>query len=340
MPLPTELASRLAFRYNGTGNDFKKLEVLEIAPKTYMDEISKPLWAVENSGDRKMDFNLLWGLVSDEHETTRGFDTVRAESLWLPTSPSMTDLIQQTDSYDALAATGGLLYRLANLYSPRLFGVDYTGEFEYALHERWTGLSQGPTTASQIPSLILTNGLAAGLVGTKTSFSPSFAEWPASLASDNTVRGFPRAKVQVYRRIIQYDIRYAIPAFVILALLLIALAGAIWSAITTSHIVRTMQRMYNQTSAGRLAINLLYPKQSDPTQPSSVWTREQGCLVLAFGNIKEPEDDRFCRVVKDEGIDSKPPIETIKEPRRAGDQSVLPVSGFGQPHLPRRRNTQ
>ena len=312
------------FRHNGTSEDFAGLEVIDIVAKTYSAEISKPLWAVENSGDRRMGFDPLWGITSDAFEDTEGFDTLRSESLWLPTSPSMTDGIGQTEGGDALAAAGGFLLRLANLYQPWIDAPDFSGAMEFALQERWSRLSQNHTTVSSIPSLILTNGLAAGLVGTKTSFSSRYVEWPASLAVENSTRGLPRAKVQFYRRIIQYDIRYAIPSFLILALVLASVVAAVWSAITSSSIVCTMQRLYNQTSAGRLAVTLLQPDQSDPTQSSHAWVAKEGSLRIAFGMISQSEDDNFCRIVQNGESGSEMPPETVTEAAKTERGHLLP----------------
>jgi hypothetical protein len=312
------------FRYNGTSGDFSGLQVLKIAPKVYPDDASKPLWAVEHSYDRIMRFDPLWGLVNNSYEETEGFHTMRSESLWLPTSPSMSGGFGELEGSDALAATGGFLKRLANLYNTdSLDAKDYTGEAEWALSERWQRLSQNATSASQVPSLILTEGLAAGLVGTKTSFSSKFVEWPASLAVDSSERGYARAKVQVYRRVIKYDIRYAIPSFIVLAILLIAVVMAVVSAIVTPAILRTMQRTYNQTSVGRLATTLLRPGQGDPTRSSNAWVKDEGGLQLAFGRISEPQDDSFCRVVGD-SLDNDSPSENITEVTKSERGHLLP----------------
>lgn len=318
----------VTFSYNGTGADLTKLKVVNTKPKTYPDEASKPLWAVEHSFDRIMRFDPLWGLVNNSYETTLGFHTLRSESLWLPTSPSMTGGFGEVEGYDALAATGGFLKRLANVYgSFTTSGRDYTGKMEFALSERWSRLSGNQTTASQIPSLILTDGLAAGLVGTKTSFSSKFIQWPASLAVDDRNRGFPRAQIEVYRRVIGYDIRYAIPAFIVLALLLAALVGAIILGVIGPSITRTIRRTYNQTSAGRLATSLLRPGLSDPTQPSKSWVNDEGGLRLAFGRISPPEDDIFCRVVGDQ-VHAGSNSERITEVPKTENTRLL----IGRPH--------
>jgi hypothetical protein len=61
------------FRYNGTGASLDNLRIDRIADKEYPDDKSKPLWAVETSGDQRMTFDPLWGMVSDSYEDTEGF---------------------------------------------------------------------------------------------------------------------------------------------------------------------------------------------------------------------------------------------------------------------------
>ncbi|OCT45691.1 hypothetical protein CLCR_01410 [Cladophialophora carrionii] len=292
----------VTFRYNGTGAQFGNLEAVHIADKVYADEMSKPLWAAEHSYDRAMRFDPLWGIVDNRYHTMGykdGFYTLRAEKLWLPTSPFLTGNFGESEGYDALAAASGFTRRLGNLYGglSDLAGPDYSGQHDYTLLERYQRLSHDATNAAQIPSLKMTDGLAAGLVGTKTSVSTKYVAWPASLAVDDTASGFPRASVVEYRRVIRYDIRYAIPAFVMLALLLVALVWALAILCSSRHTLRTLRNMYNQTSTGRLAVNILRPGQGDAQQSSREWVRQDGALALRFGQINVPGGDDFCTVV-------------------------------------------
>jgi hypothetical protein len=250
-----------------------------------------------------------------------GFYTLRAEKLWLPTSPHLTLNFGETEGYDSLAAVSGFTRRLGNLYGGLTDNPDYSGKYEYTLLERFRRLSYNETVAAQIPSLILNDGLAAGLVGTKTSISTKYVEWPASLAVDDTVRGFPQASVIGYRRVIRYDLRYAIPGLVVLAILLLALGLAGGILLSSRSIFRTMQNMYNQTSTGRLATNLLGPGRSDPKQPSREWVTEDGGLLLSFGHIRAPEKDHFCTVVE-ESSDAKPNPDSDLVPA-VGDNETL-----------------
>jgi hypothetical protein len=239
----------------------------------------------------------LWVIFDKQYEKTEGFHTLRAESLWLPASPFQTQTWGSNEGFDSLAVSS-FIRRLGNLYG-RLGAFnrrDYSGKFEYALFERFRRLSHNEPAASQIPSLILNDGLAAGTVGTKTPISSKFVKWPASLEVDDTRRGFPRTKVSAYKRVIRYDIRFAIPAFVVLTFLLLAIAGASFVLATSRSVIRTMHDTYNQTSAGRLATNLLRPGEAK--QSSKRWARGDGKLRLSFGQIGTPEKDYFCKIIE------------------------------------------
>jgi hypothetical protein len=321
------------FRYSGTAGRFSNLEVLQIKDKIYPDEKSKPLWAVEHSYDKRMYFEPLWGIVDGRYETTDGFYTLRADKLWLPTNPHLTLNFGETEGMDALAAVTGFIRRLGNLYGGLsiLDGRDYSGKHEYALFERFQRLSRNETVASQIPSLILNDGLAAGLVGTKTSISTKYIGMPASLAVDNTVRGFPRARLITYQRVLRYDIRYAIPALVVLVIWLFGIVGAAITFLTSPSTFRTMQNMYNQISTGRLVTNLLRPGSGDPRQPSREWVKGKGTLPLSFGQITAPGKGHFCMIVdggRSPDAEHKPDGRLVSETEE-GDttgEKVIPIT--------------
>ena len=290
----------VGFVYNGTDARLENLNVRSIEDKKYPDERSKPLWAAEHSYDKVMRLDALWGIVDDRYESygyDEGFYTMRADKLWLPATPNMGGLLGDLAGYDSLAAMsftrhlGSAYGGLTDLGAP-----DLTGKHDFTMLERFRGLSRRQETAGSIPSLILTDGLAAGLVGTKTAISSKFVQWPASLAVDDPSEGVPAARVLVYERVIRYDIRYAIPGFIVLALLLFALLWALFVLITSRSTISDLRNVYNQTSAGRLATNLLLAEHADAKQSSGQWARGDGSLPVRFGHISQPEEDFFCTI--------------------------------------------
>jgi hypothetical protein len=83
------IVKTVAFNYNGTDNDMKKLAVKSIKEKEYVDEASTPLWGVEDTGNafQSGEINLLWGLISEEYEKKLNVTAIRALSLYLPGLP-------------------------------------------------------------------------------------------------------------------------------------------------------------------------------------------------------------------------------------------------------------
>ncbi|RYP73177.1 hypothetical protein DL771_003813 [Monosporascus sp. 5C6A] len=287
------------FYYNETSTQLSSLEVSRIAEKTYPDDASKPLWAVEHSYERRMWFDPLWGLVNDSYEMMEGFYTQRSGHLWLPMTPHLVLNFGETHGIGTLAAASSFILHLSNLYGGlRRDEHIYSGQFEYSMVERFRPLFENETAASQVPSLIMTDGLAADLVGTKTSLSDSGAPWPASLAADSPANGLPQQlRVSPNTRVIRYDIRFAIPGLILLGIFAFALAWAITTLVLYPVILRTLRNTYNQTSAGRLAASLLGNGSANANRPTGQWVEDDGRLLISFGLIDRTESDYFCRVV-------------------------------------------
>ena len=287
------------FKYNETSTQLSSLEVSRIAEKEYPDDKSKPLWAVEHSYERRMWFDPLWGIVDDKYETTEGFYTQRSDHLWLPMTPNLVLNFGDTQGIGTLAAVNSFIRHLGNLYNGiGISARDYSGEYEYSMVERIRPLFDNETAASRIPSLIMTDGLAADLVGTKTPLSDSGAPWPATLAATSPDSGRPeQLRASPNKRVIRYDIRYAIPGLILLALFLLALAWAAAILAFRPGILTTLRNTYNQTSAGRLATSLLESEHANPNRPTGQWVRQDGKLLVSFGNIDSQRKDYFCKVV-------------------------------------------
>ena len=292
----------VTFRYNGTGSSLENLKVLEAKDKEYPDENSYPLWASEHSYNKVMRFDPLWGLVSSDapaafngtpipiNSYASGIYTHRSPKIWLPTSPNLATNFG-TASSDSVAAVSAFMRQLGNLYGglEQLGAPDYTGNFDFAMLERFQRLSGTAELVSNIPSLIMTDAFAAQLVGTKTATSRKYVAWPASLAvDDEPAEGtVPLAQVRVYKRVIKYDLRYAIPGFVVLAILMLFFIWALAILIgSKGGIVRVLRDLYNQTSTGRLATNLLLRDgHGDSRQSTKRWVKGEGGLHLRFGHL-------------------------------------------------------
>jgi len=181
---------------------------------------------------------------------------MRSERLWLPTGSSAFLNFGELSGPDSLAAPSASVLGIASMYSQMINNKQYTGDLLCPLVERSRWLSS-ETTASQIPSLILNDVLAKALAGTETLIRTKPAQYPAKLTVHDPVRGIARARAAACRYVIRYDLRYTVPAFIVLtpfAPLLLWAAGILAASPRT-----TLRYLNNQMSTGGLAMGLLCP---------------------------------------------------------------------------------
>lgn len=232
-----------------------------------------------------MRFDALWGLVNDSYENFKGFYTTREKHLWLPAGPSSVSF-GALYGFDALAAASAFTRHLGYPNPFSGYHRDYSGKYDYTTRLRFRQLSDSNITVAQIPSLIITDGLAGTLVGTKTAFSNKGAPWPATMASDATNHGSPALNVTVIERVIRYDMRYAVPGLIILVFFVVVLVWMVTILVRSRSILRNLRYMYNHTSTGRLATGLLSEGEFDASQPTKDWVESEGQRRLTFGHEK------------------------------------------------------
>src|SRR5690349_1601117 len=100
--------------------------------------------------------------------------------------------------------------------------------------------------------------------GSKSAIRSEPITFPAMMAINDPPQAYSKAQVAVYERVIRYDLRYAIPAFLTLALFLFIISWATIILLFSWSTLPTLKHLYNQTSAGRLATSLLLPGRTDP----------------------------------------------------------------------------
>ncbi|KAH7310668.1 hypothetical protein B0I35DRAFT_481967 [Stachybotrys elegans] len=214
------------FRYNGTSGHLANLRVERIQDKVYPSNDSRPLWAVEQSWPQRMTFDPLWGMVDDSYENAEGLSTMRSEKLWVPAGVAHTTAFGTAAGSDSLAGNVAPGLTIANVYMGTSAFNLYSSDMSFSQVERFSRLSANETSVSQIPELIATDTLASLLVGTKTAIRTAPVEYPASLMVNDAPTGLSRANIVVYRRVVRYDLRYAIPGLILLGLLAAVLAVA------------------------------------------------------------------------------------------------------------------
>ncbi|KAJ7353414.1 hypothetical protein DFH08DRAFT_739294, partial [Mycena albidolilacea] len=213
---------RIDFTFNGTMD----LSALTISRR----DIDTPvLWATEATTLNITDVDLLWGRVADSSEGDPSLQTIRSDVFYVPAGGA--DIWGVT--------TGGLptvLPALAWGAIGNVVGntqiVDYSGISNYALLRKFQQLilDDPVNGAAQIQKLMWTDMLANTMVGTDTRTMLLIGENVSSVA---------------------YDLRYAIPAFLLLLIWLPTFVGAAFVLITGLLKVGYLRFLLTHTGSGR-----------------------------------------------------------------------------------------
>lgn len=258
----------VTFRYNGTGG-LSGLAVVNIVDKQYSKHEDKPLWGVEDSGLMYRDVEPLWGLVDSEFEGRPNISTLRKESLYLPGWCDFT-----TVPYDSLQNLPGVSFHLDALSAAYSLGalssgmMDYTGQTNSAMYRKWAELSKSAQEAAQIINLIWTDMVANAIVGTRGWASDAFDT--SGMAEPNGMASNVQP-IYLYERRVQYKILYAIPAFILLGVILATCIATLVLLVTKRTGLTKMKTLLDRTSLGRNLTTLLYPDVCSQDTPRKVW---------------------------------------------------------------------
>jgi hypothetical protein len=269
------------FVMNGSAS-LSNLYVESATPRTYETNATTPLWAIENTGMNIGDVAPYWGLVDDRYETSPNLWTMRKPSMYLPAGAgSETALV----SVDASAGALGPASVLQAVYVDALnFGIgptsdglpDYTGKTNFPIFLRWQSLSRQASTASTIINLIWTDIAANYLIGAKSN--PGIGVSGPSGNAQTSISG-----VRLFNRVTTYDLRYAIPAFIFLAVYLAILAFALILRVLNRARLGNMKNLLNQTATGR-AVTIERHGLEVATYSTKRWIERYGHETIEFNS--------------------------------------------------------
>lgn len=270
-------ASIKTVEFTANGTSLEDVRVLSVSSKVYHDEASMPLWAIERTNLSIAKFSPLWGLIDNEYEDSEALYTRRKEHLWLPAG-QVSDSGQAMLIYDSTPAAAHVLalsaaYDIGNSLALGPGLADYSAENDFGLYIRWRDLSRSSETAGKIINLIWTDIMANLVVGTK--LGPS--------SSDKALEGSsPPLVIRPYKRRVVYDLRYAIPAIILLALWLCVLLGALSLIFMSRASLSALTQLANQLAPGRMATNFLNNELSRSDAPTMEWAARAGFYILGF----------------------------------------------------------
>ncbi|KAJ7226321.1 hypothetical protein C8J57DRAFT_206099 [Mycena rebaudengoi] len=235
---------RVQFSFNGSMD----LGALSI---TRRDIDTPVLWATEKTDVNIADVDLFWGRVPDSLEEDTSLSTIRSDVFYLPAGsadilgvaidgmPSLIPALAWTTTMDALSWA----------YVRSKGFPDYSGKSNFALQQKYQSLMLADPTngAAQILNLVWTDVMANNILGSDTR--------QTLLVSENVPT-------------IAYDLRYAIPALLLLLLWLPSLAGALFILVMPGMLkVSYLRHLISHTAAGRIAVGDSALRPMNPTSP-------------------------------------------------------------------------
>jgi hypothetical protein len=266
------------FQANGTA--LSDIHVLQVSDKTYGSEAEMPLWATERNNLTVADYAPLGGIIDDKFEDLEALYTRRKESLWLPAAntygPSLSLL------FDSMPA-GAHLKALAIAYNvdsmlTTVYGHDYSGKDDFGLYPLWRDLSRNSKTAGRMINLIWTDAVANLVLSTKPGPFSSEPLLGSSASYDRVVHA-------VERRVV-YDIRYAVPAFLMLVLWVVSLIVAFILFLLSRVSIPALAQLTNQLASGRMATQFYYADQCRSDAPTGEWAAKAGALMFIFQRVR------------------------------------------------------
>lgn len=243
---------KVDFSFNGTLD----LSALRISRQTTNTSV---LWAVENTVLNISDIDLFWGRVADSYEDDPSLTTIRSQFFYLPAGAM--DIFElgfglgQPTTMPALA--WNKVY--SSVSDPYSETEDYTGRHNFALTNKFRTLIEadpflGP---AQIHNLIWTDLVANNLVGSDTNATLLVAENEPSVS---------------------YDLRYGIPAALLLVLWLPVFLAATFMLLTGTLNFSYMRYLLNHTSVGRIVVggSALHVVNGPSPEPNAATLLESG----------------------------------------------------------------
>lgn len=271
------------FNLNGTQDQgLGALSIKDVRPKNYTDDNSMPLWGVENTGLNYSQISPIWGLISPKYATHPNISSVRKESLYLPAGIDIR-YIESTSysetTYQNMPGTDFYMPAMAMAYGATSgLQTDYSGYLNMGMLVRWKELASTPETAGKIINLIWTDAAAAAVVGTKGALGPN---------NDGIASDIVKIKVQPMVKRIKYNLLFAIPAFVLLFLVLVVTVIAILTAVLHSANISTMRIHLFRSSMGRIYTTFMFPDYVDLRMSTPEWREAVGKEVIDLGEESE-----------------------------------------------------
>ncbi|KAF2181144.1 hypothetical protein K469DRAFT_793113 [Zopfia rhizophila CBS 207.26] len=312
----------VSFATNGSAS-LESLVAREVKDKQYTDPADHPLWAIEDwwyPGSEGAHAAPLWGIVDGSYEGTAGYNFTRAPSLYLPYSYyTLTWAADTGGPSDILAgpvAPYGILGQvLNNVFTPALQALNfprYRGTDSLVLQAKWSDLSRTQDGVQKLLCLVWTDIMASATVGTN-----SRGATPRASAAESSPAAGSTGSVTVYARRISYDMRYAIPAILLLAAWVMLLLVGFILGVIHRRLPTHLKQLLNDTSVGRVAASATDPSgKAFMRSPTSKWLDAVGHIPLQLGNESKSRDLEQPSPAKEDEQGAPLPFDPLLLPQR------------------------
>ncbi|KAJ3475371.1 hypothetical protein NLG97_g9483 [Lecanicillium saksenae] len=279
----------VSFASNGSSS-LELVKVTASKEKSYASAKEYPVWAYEDFGQYQKTPNAstipLWGLVDSSYSGTLGYNFIQSPFFYLP---QISEYAYGSNGapYDmsaAAAAPLGILRIAMQGVNSGGAGSSYTGSESVALSNKWRLLSEKTGSQAAALRLIWTDLMANAVLGTNGGFSPPAQD---GHASDD----FGQRTVVPFKRRIVYDMRYAIPAIIALAVWAALLLGALVMTCVRPGMYTRLRHMLNDTCVGRVATNHMQDRKPLSRASTKEWQKNAGGVQIVLGESELPSVD-------------------------------------------------
>jgi hypothetical protein len=255
----TASIKEISFSYNKTNDTISVLNVGNL-PKTK----PTPLWGMENPGWNISQVQPIWGVVSETAKNNPALSVIQKEKFYLPAGSSSM-IGEPADSF-ALPSVGvSALHKLFELFDRVDTGTDYasySGAANYEAYKRWYNTTANPETAWQMIHVIW-----ADIMGNMAM-------------STNSIPSGDTLPVMIWERRIIYDMKFAIPAFVFLAIFLVFMSLLLFFVVTKKTSIENVRQIMNMTGTGRAVTNAHSPSAAAASARTKDWVRSTGQEIV------------------------------------------------------------
>lgn len=302
----------VSFSVNGTG--LSGLQVTGLAEKEYRDDSEYPIWTMEDSKRRLGSGSQLWGLAESEDAPFDSVSFKRHPYLWL--NGIEADVYRNADGDKSENLPGAFFHGMALgvAYSVEEDGK-YSGVESLPMYNRWKDLTKTTEGTAKLINLIWTDVAANAVVGTRSQLpkgeppglGPAYdideAENQKRADSDDDAL----VPVHIHHRRVKYKLPYAIPAFIVLGVILAVLGFGFVALIFRGATPRRIRSFLTRLSAGRIMTATLLPDDDVKGDvPAGKWSDRKGRVPFDISEGRPrvddgltAEDDRDSAEVKD-----------------------------------------